>query len=190
MLPELHSCLSPCILVQQMHAKRQLTIVSGGQSGADRAALDWAIAHGVPYSGWCPQGRRAEDGRIDECYVLRETSSPGYGHRTEANVLNSDGSVIFSISEELTGGSWLTADLARKHGKPLLHLAAKRRNEDHARMLYAFVEEHAIEVLNVAGPRASKEPRVGAFVRRVLNAAFGQCASATPPAARQPRSRL
>jgi hypothetical protein len=173
-----------------MHAKRQLTIVSGGQSGADRAALDWAIAHGVSYSGWCPRGRRAEDGRIDACYALRETSSPGYGHRTEANVLNSDGTVIFSISEELTGGSRLTADLARKHGKPLLHLAAERHNEDHARVLYAFVEEHAIEVLNVAGPRASKEPRVGAFVRRVLTAAFGQCASATPTAVRQPRFRL
>src|SRR6266542_4186564 len=92
-------------------------IVSGGQTGADRTALDWAIAHGVPHGGWCPKGRKAEDGPIDARYELVETTSSDYLQRTEWNVRDSDGTVVFSIATMLTGGSKKTVDLAHKHRK-------------------------------------------------------------------------
>src|SRR5437867_10686295 len=97
-------------------------IISGGQTGADRAALDFAIARGIPHGGWCPQGRLAEDGIIPGCYKLTETPSPDPVQRTEWNVRDSDGSVIFSIGPRLAGGSKKTADFARRHKKPCLHL--------------------------------------------------------------------
>lgn len=101
-------------------------IISGGQSGADRAALDFAIERGIPHGGWCPRGRKAEDGPIDPRYRLRETPSTGYAQRTLWNVRDSDGTVIFTIADRLKGGSRQTAALARKHCKPCLHLASQR----------------------------------------------------------------
>ena len=80
-------------------------IVSGGQTGADRAALDWAISRGVPHCGWCPKGGRAEDGPIPARYCLEESGSANYLVRTERNVVDSDGTVIFTLETELTGGS-------------------------------------------------------------------------------------
>jgi hypothetical protein len=82
-----------------------LKIISGGQTGADRAALDFAIKHRISHGGWCPKGRRSEDGTIPSQYQLQETPSTNYLQRTEWNVRDSDGTVIFSISEHLTGGS-------------------------------------------------------------------------------------
>ena len=93
-------------------------LVSGGQTGADRAALDWAIARRVPHGGWCPKGRKAEDGEIATSYQLQETPSHNYVQRTEWNVRDSDGTVVFSIAAVLTGGSKKTVLLARKHGSP------------------------------------------------------------------------
>lgn len=98
-------------------------IISGGQTGADRAALDFAIAHGVPHGGWCPKGRRAEDGGVPDRYALQATPSKEYGQRTEWNVRDAGATVIFTIGPELTGGSELTAECTVKHGKPWLHLA-------------------------------------------------------------------
>jgi len=100
-----------------------LKIVSGGQTGADQAALDWAMKRGVPHGGWCPKGRRAEDGPIGGRYQLKETPSSNYLQRTEWNARDSDGTVVFSVAEVLTGGSKKTVDLARKHGRPVLHLS-------------------------------------------------------------------
>jgi len=145
-------------------------IVSGGQTGADRAALDWALAHGVECGGWCPKGRRAEDGVIPFAYPLTETPSSDYAQRTEWNVRDSDATVIFSLARRLTGGSRLTRDLAAHYGKPFLHvhpaLAA-------GHLLREFLERHRIRVLNVAGPRASGEAEVGAYVRRTLDEVLG-----------------
>src|SRR6187402_466883 len=107
-------------------------IVSGGQTGADRAALDFAIEHGVPHGGRCPKGRLAEDGLIDPRYKLQETPTRSYPQRTERNVRDSDGTVIFTIADELNGGSRKTAQFTRKLGKPCLHLAARRLGFDHA----------------------------------------------------------
>jgi hypothetical protein len=98
-------------------------IVSGGQSGADRAGLDAALLHGLPHGGWCPKGRKAEDGVIDLKYLLTETTSAGYRTRTERNVRDSDGTLILTLSAVLTGGSLLTQNLARKHSRPSLHVS-------------------------------------------------------------------
>ena len=147
-------------------------IVSGGQTGADRAALDWAIARGVAHGGWCPRGRKAEDGDIPPAYVLKETPTSAYAERTEWNVRDSDATVIFSSSRHLDGGSALTARCARRMNKPLLHLCTSSGAEVAAKKLRAFVDGHAVRVLNIAGPRASRDPRVAGFVAEVLDRAF------------------
>jgi hypothetical protein len=159
----------------------KLVIVAGGQTGADRAAQDFALAHAVPYDGWCPAGRRAEDGAIDLRYCLRETPSSSYMERTEWNVRDSDGTVVLAIERPLRGGTRLTVDLARRYERPLLVLIEQElplwgtaaSTRELARRLVDFIEEHAIERLNVAGPRLSQQPRIGHFVTSVLSAAWG-----------------
>ena len=145
-------------------------LVSGGQTGADRAALDFALARGLPHGGWCPRGRRAEDGPLPARYRLRETPSDDYAQRTEWNVRDSDGTVTFSLAPGLSGGSVLTAECAKRMGKPWLHLTPTDPEPD--QKLHNFVTAHHIATLNVAGPRASEEPGVGDFVRAVLEAAL------------------
>jgi putative molybdenum carrier protein len=147
-------------------------IVSGGQTGADRAALDWAIGRGIPHGGWCPKGRKAEDGVIDRLYNLVETPSEDYSQRTEWNVRDSDGTAVFSIRKELRGGSLLTVEFAGRYNKPMIHLRQDEQT-NHARELRSFIDEFEISVLNVAGPRESDEPGVYRFVARVLDRAFG-----------------
>jgi hypothetical protein len=151
-----------------MAVSRIQKIVSGGQTGADRAALDFAIEHGVPHGGWCPKGRKAEDGHIDARYRLTETPSAGYVQRTEWNARDSDATVVFSIGKILSVGSKKTVDLARKHGKPVLHLSRANGVSVAEEALLRLIEEYNVKVLNVAGPRASKEPDVDAFVKEVL----------------------
>lgn len=143
-------------------------IVSGGQTGADRAALDFARRLGIPHGGWCPQGRLAEDGPIGEAYVLHETPTPYYAERTEWNVRDSDATVIFSINPELAGGSKATAEFAGRLGKPCLHLSRERDGPRARAKLGRFLQQYRVQVLNVAGPRASGEPDVGAFVTEIL----------------------
>ena len=149
-------------------------IISGGQTGVDRAALEFALARGIPHGGWCPHGRLAEDGPIPACYQLSETPTSDYAQRTEWNVRDSDATVIFSIAATLTGGSKHTGELARHYRKPCLHLSRERDGEAAARKLLDFLAEHKINVLNVAGPRQSQEPDVGRFTRETLEQAnFG-----------------
>ena len=149
-------------------------IVSGGQTGADQAGLDWAINRGLPHGGWCPAGRLAEDGTIPDRFRLKEVPSESYALRTEWNVRDSDATVIFSIGPELTGGSELTRQSTRQHGKPCLHLSRAKSGSTAAAgaRLRDWVDANFIEVLNIAGPRASTEPGVDTFVRAVLDAAF------------------
>jgi len=143
-------------------------LISGGQTGADRAALDFALARGIPHGGWCPQGRRAEDGVLREDYELSETPDADYAQRTEWNVRDSDGTVIFSIATNLTGGSKLTRELAAKHRKPCLHLSREQDEDRAGERLEEFVLRHKIRALNVAGPSASSEPAVARFVIETL----------------------
>ncbi len=147
-------------------------IVSGGQTGADRAALDFALAHGIPHGGWCPRGRLTEDGALEGCYELRETPDEDYPQRTKWNVRDSDGTVIFSIAPELSGGSKLTVDLAAELSKPCLHLSEIREGNNAADRLRDFLVQHGIRVLNVAGPRASNEPAVARFVIQTMEKLF------------------
>jgi len=144
-------------------------LFSGGQTGADRAALDWAIEHGIQHGGWCPNGRLAEDGPIDARYTLKETPGTEYDQRTEWNARDSDGTVVFSIKETLTAGSKQTIEFAQQHGKPVLHLFRNGGPTSPELALRHFILDHDIKVLNVAGPRASHESEVGAFVKEVLS---------------------
>jgi hypothetical protein len=150
-----------------------IKFVSGGQTGADRAALDFAIANGWPHGGWCPAGRLAEDGVIDWHYQLKETKTAKYEERTELNVRDSDATVIFSVDSRLYGGSLLTLEMAKRHGKPYLHLQMRGGPKDPAGALKEFVQANNVRVLNVAGPRASQAPGIGKFVYDVLLGAFG-----------------
>jgi hypothetical protein len=143
-------------------------IISGGQTGPDRAALDFALAHGLPHGGWCPRGRWAEDGPVHSRYLLTETPEADPKQRTEWNVRDSDGTVIFSIAPLLTGGSQLTAKLAQAYRKPWLHVARERDGPPGAAQLARFLHEHKIRVLNVAGPRRSGEPAAGRFALSTL----------------------
>ena len=154
--------------------RADVTIVSGGQTGADRAALDWALARGRGHGGWCPRGRRAEDGPIPGRYRLRETASEDYRERTEGNVRDSDATVILSLAAELTGGSAFTVELAGVLGKPWLHCSEERDGvAGAATALRELVARHGVRVLNVAGPRASGAPGIERFVAAVLEDALG-----------------
>ena len=143
------------------------TIVSGGQTGADRAALDWAIVHGIKHGGWCPDGRLAEDGQIPDRYNLVEFAGAGYRARTKANVHVSDATLIISLAPVLAGGSSQTAAFARTLGKPCLHV---HPTADWHVALQKWFASNAIATLNVAGPRASNAPAVCDFVVKVLDA--------------------
>ncbi len=146
-------------------------IVAGGQSGADRAGLDVALMNNFPHGGWCPKGRKAEDGVIPPRYQLNETSSTGYRSRTEKNVRDSDGTLIITFAARLTGGSLLTQNLANKHGKPCLHVSRESTKEP-ASEIQHFIAAHGIRRLNVAGSRESKEPGLHDWAVGILNEAL------------------
>jgi hypothetical protein len=145
------------------------TIVSGGQSGVDRAALDIALALGIPCRGWCPKGRRAEDGPMDPRYPLTETPTAAYDERTECNVLASDGTLVLR-GQSASLGTELTIQLAARHGKPCL-LVPLFENPDPG-AVHQWADAHRIRVVNVAGPRESQEPgiyqRACSFLRELL----------------------
>jgi hypothetical protein len=148
-------------------------IRSGGQTGVDRAALDWAIKHNVSHGGWCPKGRLAEDGVIDLKYSLQETPTSDYEQRTEWNVRDSDATAIFSIQPELTGGSLWTLSCARKYEKPWIHLTKTSSTIEEASIqLLEFLQRHNIHVLNVAGPRHSEENEAEKFLIEILDQTY------------------
>ena len=156
-------------------------VVSGGQTGVDRAALDVALERGIPCGGWCPNGRLAEDGPISPRYPLNETTSADYGQRTEWNVRDSDGTLILNRGR-LGGGTAQTVDLAARLGKPHLILDPAKRSSCAA--VRAWVKRHKIRVLNVAGPRESK--RLGIYAQA---ARFLRTALAPSPISSAPRVR-
>ncbi len=144
-------------------------IISGGQTGVDRAALDVAMALGVPCGGWCPRGRTAEDGPIDPRYPLRETPSDDYAQRTEWNVRDSDGTLILTRGR-VEGGTAQTVETAKRLGKPAVVLELAQPQT--AAALDGWVRTHDIRVLNIAGPRESKQPGVYAQAAQLLREAF------------------
>ena len=132
-------------------------VVSGGQTGVDRAALDIALKLGVPCGGWCPRGRRAEDGPLKEIYPLQETPSSDYPQRTRWNVRDSDGTVVL-YRGSLSGGSALTAELAKEHNKPCLVIDLGK--DSLPEILLDWVKRYNIRTLNVAGTRESGSPGI------------------------------
>ena len=151
---------------------RRLKVVSGGQTGVDRAALDAAMELGVEVGGWCPAGRLAEDGVIAERYPLVETPRRSYGQRTAWNVRDSDGTLVVA-RRPLSGGTALTERLAVRMGKPCLIVHPQDGPGTLGRVL-EWIAGNRIAVLNVAGPRQRTgcEPYCSAkaFLRDLLNA--------------------
>jgi predicted Rossmann fold nucleotide-binding protein DprA/Smf involved in DNA uptake len=152
-----------------------LKIISGGQTGVDRAAFDAALEYGLPISGFVPQGRWAEDGRVPSKYKgLTESDSADPAVRTRLNVENSDATVILSHGK-LRGGSLITWKAARNARKPCLHIDLAR-NSDYGAVerILLWVRNGDFDELNVAGPRASKDNAIYADARAILARVFAE----------------
>lgn len=135
-------------------------IISGGQTGADQAALDTAIKWNIPHGGWVPKGRLTEAGRLPDRYHLQEMPTESYPARTEQNVMDSDGTLIISHGP-LSNGSRHTKEMAVKHGKPYLHVDLNEIDASKAAgQVHGWITKTGIEVLNVAGPRSSNDPSI------------------------------
>ena len=137
-----------------------LKIISGGQTGVDRAALDVAIELGVRHGGWVPKGRKAEDGIISTKYNLQELCSSDYSNRTQKNVLNSDGTLIITRGG-IKNGSKLTLKLVMQHGLSYFHLDLNSMDVFFgAKSISSWISRNKIQILNVAGPRASQDEEI------------------------------
>jgi predicted Rossmann fold nucleotide-binding protein DprA/Smf involved in DNA uptake len=150
-------------------------IVSGGQSGVDRAALDAALAARLPCGGWCPRGRRAEDGPIPPHYPMTELATYSYAARTKRNVADSDATLVL-LAGTATGGTRLTIDAARILGRPCL--IVDPATADGVETAAQWIADNAVGTLNVAGPRESESPGIGATSRAFMDALIA--ALATP----------
>jgi hypothetical protein len=149
-----------------------MRIVSGGQTGVDRAALDLARELGLDVGGWVPRGRLAEDGALPDCYPLTETPSANPSQRTEWNVRDSKATLIVSDGT-LTGGSALTAQLAERLGRPWLHANLRERAPSELiDTITTWIVNGQFDVLNVAGPPLSIDPNVYAKARALLSPVF------------------
>jgi hypothetical protein len=151
-----------------------LTIVSGGQTGVDRGALDAALACGIPVDGWCPLGRIAEDGVIPARYRLKETTSADYAERTRLNVQDSDGTLLL-VEAEIKGGTLLTQAAASELDRPLLVV---KPMPDNVAIVLTWMRSSGIRRLNVAGPRESESPgiyrKARSFAEYLLRAIAGE----------------
>ena len=147
-------------------------IVSGGQTGVDRAALDVAIKLGIAHGGWIPRGRLTESGALPQKYHLKETSSSQYSVRTEKNVVDANGTLIISHGP-LTGGTEYTREMATRHRRPWLHIDLDRMAAFHAATdINRWILQNRIEILNVAGPRASEDPAIYQDTLNILESVY------------------
>ena len=148
-----------------------VAVITGGQTGVDRAALDVALTLGIPAGGWCPKGRRAEDGPLPPRYPLQETPSAEYAQRTRWNVRDGDGTLVLTLGP-FQGGTALTVREAQQLGKPVLvvDLAQAAPVTD----VRDWMEAHRIRTLNVAGPRASEAPDVYKKAHAYLERLFSE----------------
>lgn len=138
---------------------KRIKIISGGQSGVDRAALDFAMKFDIECGGWCPKGRKAEDGTFDEKYPLNETPDSSYETRTKLNVRDSDGTLIL-YDGKLDDGTLLTAELAEKSEKPLLKIDLTGEKDNNLQKISNWINFNYLEIINIAGPRESNSPGI------------------------------
>lgn len=147
-----------------------MKIISGGQTGVDRAALDAAKILHLDRGGWCPKERKAEDGKIPPEYPLKETPNSEYKQRTEWNVRDGDATLILVRKTPLTGGTAFTEDLTKTHKKPCL--VVNMNEPDSLHRARVWLQEHRPKILNVAGPRESLDPGIYkqalAFLKELL----------------------
>ena len=152
-----------------------MKIVSGGQTGVDRAALDAALERKFDVGGWCPEGRLSEDGTIPERYPVKELPKSGYRRRTKQNVVDSDGTVIIYFGRP-SGGTAQTIKFCISEGRPYLLIdACEMSIENASRKITEFIEREAISIMNVAGPRASGEPRAYDYTKKVMHRVLDKC---------------
>ncbi len=144
-------------------------IISGGQTGVDRAALDVALAMGISCGGWCPRGRRAEDGCIPSRYPLVEMTSANYAARTKRNVREADATLILFRGEP-SGGTLLTQRTVARLGKP--YLSVDLHAPTALAAIVAWLRESTIRILNVAGPRESQSPGIALQATQLLHDVF------------------
>ncbi len=144
-------------------------VVSGGQTGVDRAGLDAAMELGIPIGGYCPKGRLAEDGTVPDMYPLLEMHSASYTSRTEQNVIDSDGTLVLNLGK-LSGGTKRTVEFAIKHSRPYLTIQMEEKPEVTA--VIEWIQQNSICTLNIAGPRESKCPRIYMIVEAYLQKVF------------------
>ena len=170
------------------NAWRLEQVVSGGQTGVDRAALDVALELGIPCGGWCPRGRRAEDGLIPDSYPLRESPTANYAERTALNVKDSEGTLILSHGP-LRGGTALTKTFAERYRRPCLVVDLRDATPQ---QVHDWLETNSIRVLNVAGPRESSQPGIArqtaAFLRMLFVKTNPKCKRGAEP--KVPRLRV
>jgi len=147
-----------------------MKIISGCQTGVDRAAIDVAIEIGLDYGGSVPRGRKAEDGKIDEKYhKLTELETDHYGSRTEKNVVDADATLIFAVGTP-AGGTASTIEYAKKHGKQYLLIDLKKKPDDEIiESIQAWLSDNQPGILNVAGPRESSAPGIYKKVFKILH---------------------
>ncbi len=138
---------------------RNIKIISGGQSGIDRAALDFALKFKISCGGWCPKGRKAEDGRIDVKYPLKETFDENYNTRTKLNVEHSDGTLIF-FKKIPDKGTLLTIKFAEEFNKPFLKINLSDNQKQNLQIVNAWLHAHNFRTLNIAGTRESNSPGI------------------------------
>jgi len=147
-------------------------VISGGQTGADQAALDVAIKLGIPHGGWIPKGRKTEDGVLPDKYQLIEMPESSYAKRTEKNVIEADGTLILSHGR-LVGGSEFTRKMALKHNRVWLHIdLTKVAAFEASQRITSWLFSSNIEILNVAGPRASSDPKIYKATMDILEAVY------------------
>lgn len=162
-------------------------ILSGGQTGVDRAALDVALELSIPCGGWCPKGRRAEDGPIPTKYPLQESPTVNYAERTALNVKESDGTLILSRGA-LRGGTALTKTFAERYRRPCL--IVDLREATPPQQVRDWLVAHSIRVLNVAGPRASSQPGIARQAESFLRTLFAPTTSKRSRAAEPKPARI
>ena len=163
-------------------------VVAGGQTGVDRAALDVALELGIACGGWCPKGRRAEDGSIPQSYPLKESPTANYAERTALNVKDSEGTLILSRGT-LRGGTALTKTFAERYRRPCLVVDLRNAT---TQPIHDWLEANSIRVLNVAGPRESSQPGIARQAAAFLRTLFGNSSTTRKRvvATRTPRSRV